>query len=207
MLEDLDCWFRYSITFFWNTVESFLDLMRLGGSYTYINMHNRQRWVHFKYRSRNLPSYLHVPPTQKWKLAIRPTPLKYWYARSTVRETLTFYKEQGKNHFFYVRICRSRVSFNSALKGVIEYIRRVSDIKREWSTPGRVRKWCWISWIYLYWNMYMDESEDISFTIIQLGQFPPMVCKKGTSFWPTGTNKGQLSGITVLFSSFILHYF
>ena len=68
---------------------------------------------------------------------------------------------------------------------VIEYIRRVSDIKREWSTPGRVRKWCRISWIYLYWNMYMDESEDItycSFTIIQLGQFPrKLKCYKNAS--------------------------
>ena len=134
MLEDLDCWFRYSITFFWNTLESFLDLMRLGGSYTYINMHNTQRWVHFKYRSRNLPSYLHVPPTQKWKLAIRPTPLKYWYARSTVRETLTFYKEQGKNHFFCVRICRSRVSFNSASKAMV--CKKGNEFLANWNKQG-----------------------------------------------------------------------
>ena len=138
VLEDLDCWFRYFITFFWNTLESFLDLMRLGGSYTYmyINMHNTQRWVHFKYRSRNLP-YLQVPPTQKWKLEIRRTPLKYWYARSTVR---LFTKDKVKTyHFFCVRICRSLVSFSSASKA--------------------------------------------------------MVCKKGTTFWPTGTNKGRMANM------------
>ena len=105
VLEDLDCWFRYSVTFFWNTLESFLDLMRLGGSCTYINMHNTQRWVYFKYRSCNLP-YLHVPPTQKWKFEIRPTPLKYRYARSTVHETQTFYKEQGKNLKTSLLLCQ-----------------------------------------------------------------------------------------------------